>query len=374
MKSGYTTGAHAASAAKAAAILLFSSKYKISSVTLELPVGFQAEFLIDEAQKHHDFSRIQVTKTHNDDIDVTKECKIVCWLSKNYNLIPYNTHKINHSPIIQEFNGLKIFIYAGSGLGVATKEGLDCKAGFPAINPVSLEMIKQAVEDVMEEYLAEVQELHLVFEVINGEEIAKNTANPKVGILGGISFLGKTGIVKPISSEKYLESLQQEINVALKNPCKILVLTMGNTSFKYAKKTYLLNKECFLEIGNFVFDTFRLIDKDKDLKVILLPSIGKLTKIAHGYKNTNNRYGCVDFNLIQEWLAESEFPQPVLSFCKTSNTVAGLEDFIINHYKDFLDKFHCLLKNKAILNIKNWLQEINSGNLDVEIVLVNNKI
>ncbi|MCK7484385.1 MAG: cobalt-precorrin-5B (C(1))-methyltransferase [Bacillus subtilis] len=119
---------------------------------------------------------------------------------------------------------------------------------------------------------------------MTGEEIAKNTANQKVGVIGGISFLGQKGIVKPVSSESYLDSIKAQIAVGANNEAKTIVFTMGNTSLKIAQEYYSLDSECFIEIGNFIFDSIASLQDFQLDKMSIVANIGKLSKIGQGKK------------------------------------------------------------------------------------------
>jgi len=208
---------------------------------------------------------------------------------KNLTLNP--THQ---KPHIFKFKTNIIKIYAGVGVGIVTKKGLKISPNYPAINPTPLNALKNCFEKFICDY--EKLNLYCSISVTNGEKIAKKTANEKVGVIGGISILGTNGFVKPISTIAYLNSIKTEINFAKENKFKILVLTIGNISFQDALKNY--KKEQIIEIGNFVYDTINLSLKFK--KIVLICGIGKMTKIAQGFKNTHNRFGVIDFKMVEK--------------------------------------------------------------------------
>jgi cobalt-precorrin-5B (C1)-methyltransferase len=261
LKSGYTTGVSATFAFR---------------VALE---GYFATNLL---------SISKTNKMQNDDLDVTKGCEIVVSISENIDDLELNP--ISHKPY--RFNNIEL--YAGCGVGVVTKEGLKAPKGFAAINPTPLSAIKKVAEDF------EIKKpLFATISVTNGEEIAKNTANAKVGVLGGISILGTTGFVKPISSDAYLDSIETELEFIKVNGLKEVIFTLGNSSLKEALNYH--DKEQVVEIGNFIYEGIkRALKKDLDIKLYI--GVAKALKVAQGYKNTHNRFGEIDFEMFGKWI------------------------------------------------------------------------
>ena len=262
LRKGYTTGVHATFAFKLALDGYLATKrlYKATSKKME-----------------------------NDDLDVTKGCEIIVMISEKKEDLELNP--LYHKPYnIEE----KLFLYAGSGVGVVTKDGLKPPKGYPAINPTPL----KAIKEIVKKYKIE-KTLYASIGVVDGEKIAKQTANEKVGVLGGISILGSSGFVKPISSEAYLDSVKVELNVIKQSGYKKAVFTIGNSSLRDALKVY--KKEQIVEIGNFVYDGLKLAFK-LDLEVEIYLGVGKAVKIAQGFKNTHNRFGSVDFKKLEEWV------------------------------------------------------------------------
>ncbi len=262
LRKGYTTGVHALFAFKLAMDCYISTKR---------------------------FSQATSKKMENDDLDVTKGCEIVVSISDKKENLELNP--LSHKPYdIEE----KLFLYAGKGVGVATKDGLKPPKGYPAINPTPLKAIKEIVKRFEIE-----KTLYASISVVDGEKIAKQTANEKVGVLGGISILGSSGFVKPISSEAYIKSVEVELEVIKRSEYKKVVFTIGNSSLNEALKSY--KKEQIVEIGNFVYDGLSLAFK-KGLEVKIFLGVGKAVKIAQGFKNTHNRFGSINFNTIEKWI------------------------------------------------------------------------
>ncbi len=372
LKSGYSTGSHATSALKAALVLLLNKEI-IENVEINLPDGEEANLPIEKAENDENYAKVQVIKSYNDDIDVTKGCKIICYASHNLDKISCNSHRIQHKPHELAANSNKLIIYAGKGLGIVTKWGLKLPVGFPAINPATLQMMNIAFAKVMNKLKQKEQIVYISFEVENGEEIAKNTANFKAGVVGGISLLGTKGIVKPVSTDAYLDSLDAEINVASQNFSKQVVFTIGNSSLEFAQRYYELDDECYIEIGNFVYDCIhKLVDFNFE-KLILCANLGKMTKIAQAKKNTNNRFGDIDFVLVKQWLLENNYPEKLISLADEVTTVKAIEEVIESEYGECLKSFYDLIIQKAFNVIALWINEAGLDKIDMEIVLTDGK-
>jgi cobalt-precorrin-5B (C1)-methyltransferase len=262
LRKGYTTGVHA--------LLAFRSALGVFLATKETAVA-------------------KNQKIDNDDLDVTKGATIVVVISNQKNELKLNPTP--HKPY--RYKNLQIF--AGEGVGVVTKDGLKPPKGYPAINPTPLEAIFKYYEP-----FASSQEIYCSIGIEDGEKIAKDTANKKVGVVGGLSILGTTGWVKPVSAEAYLDSIEAELSV-IKQTYKKVVFTLGNSSKREALKVY--SEEEIVEIGNFIYDGIKMAI-NLGLDVTLYIGIAKAVKVAQGFKNTHNRFGSIDFKELQEWVRE----------------------------------------------------------------------
>ena len=273
LRSGYTTGVHTSYAFKSALSTFIACNTTSVSKT---------------------------NKMDNDDLDVTKGCEIIVSISSSLDELKLNS--IKHKPYIFESNNTKINIYASSGVGVVTKVGLKPKVGFCAINPVPLKALQDVFESLSSKLLND--EIFCTVGVTNGEQIAKQTANAKVGVLGGISILGTKGIVKPISASAYIDSISTELDFAKANDYKIILFTLGNTAFKKANE-YINTKDekefYIIEIGNFIYDSISLALHKKLYNIELWLGIAKSVKVALGFKNTHNRFGSIDLNEVSLW-------------------------------------------------------------------------
>ncbi len=320
LRKGYTTGVHASFAFKCAL-----DSFLCTSLT----------------------SISKTNKMDNDDIDVTKGCEIVVIITKDKNELHLNP--IFQTPQLFTCRGSSIEIYAGKGVGVVTKKGLKIAPNFPAINPVPLDAMKKAFEKLCKD--KKDLKLYCSISITDGEELAKQSANSKVGVLGGLSILGTKGIVKPISSAAYMDSVETEIGFANQNGYTPLVFTLGNLSLEYARKYY--DDEQIIEVGNFVYDSFKIADSLKVKNVLFICGIGKMTKIAQGFKNTHNRFGVIDFELLKKRI-KSTFNVQVDT--KSTLTVKGISQQLKE--LNLKDEFYKMVEKDAQNEVSQWFEQM----------------
>ena len=313
LRKGYTTGYHASFAFRSALQGFMATKMLTKSITY---------------------------KMDNDDLDVTKGCEIVVTISDKLEDLELND--IEHEPYI--IGSLEL--YAGIGVGVVTKEGLKPLKGFPAINPTPL----KAIEQIYRRF-GNTEQTFCTIAVTNGEEIAKQTANAKVGVLGGISILGTTGYVKPISSDAYMDSIRTELGVAKANGYTQVVLTLGNSSFSYAKEHY--DEMQIVEIGNFVYDALEIVEDLEIDSAIFICGIGKATKVMQGCRNTHNRFGSIDFEQLKMQIFEELQAQVDI---ESTKTVKGLTSQLETMEK--LEAFYSMISQKTDEQLGSWFSTI----------------
>lgn len=262
-KSGFTTGSCAAGAAKAACLLI-KDNWQGSEVDIPLPGGQRLTLLIKSWEKiDGDVSRVGIIKDAGDDPDITHGLEI-------------------RASVRVLSNCGNVVIRGGQGVGVVTKKGLQVPVGESAINPVPRQMIQAAVREVFPK-----EEVEVVIEVPRGEEIAQKTLNPRLGIVGGISILGTTGIVRPMSEEAFKTSILPELDQALAYGHKAIILTPGHYGFRAATEQLLVPAEAIVQMSNFVGFLLEEAAFRKIEKVILFGHIGKLIKVAGGIFHTH---------------------------------------------------------------------------------------
>lgn len=261
LRSGFTTGACASAAAKAAVTVLLGLG-KPERVEILLPGSLLVTLPVCRTYDDGSWVVAEVVKDAGDDPDVTDG--VTLKVSARWSDNPGVT------------------INRGEGVGLVTKPGLAVEPGMPAINPGPRKMIEDSVRQLTE------QGIELIVSIPGGAEIAQNTFNPRLGIVGGLSILGTTGIVKPFSCEAIRDTLEVSLSVA--SACKIIapVLVPGRIGEKAARRLYELNNEQLIEVGNewgFVLDRTR----DFPFKGILVVGhAGKLAKLPQGQWDTHS--------------------------------------------------------------------------------------
>ena len=350
LRSGYTTGTHA-SAVLGAVLKEYYLHEKLTNIEVFLPKS-NAKIDVKREAKYH-FSSIKVD---NDDLDVTKGC---CIHAELFFHMPKGLKAQTPSSI--KVKNTNIFIYGGHGVGIVTKAGLKIQPNYPAINPVPLKMMRQVAMGIVEEKTEE--NLHIVLSIDNGEEIAKQTANKKVGVIGGISILGTRGIVKPISADAYLDSIEAEVSVANALGFSEIVFTLGNTAHDYANKYYDVTQ--VVEIGNFIYDGASRLKNSKFKKMIFISSVAKMCKIAQENKNTHNRFGGIDFDEVKLWLKQE------LDFDLGKDEYLTLKAVLQTLTKEKTKLFVDFLGYKASQSFKKWFIELEVNIKEIEIITLN---
>ncbi|RDV83632.1 cobalt-precorrin-5B (C(1))-methyltransferase CbiD [Ammonifex thiophilus] len=280
---GYTTGACAAAAAKAAALLLFHGVL-VQEVRIKTPQGKELVLPVASAEKGEGWARCGVVKDAGDDPDVT------------HGLTVYAT--VAPAPELR--------LEGGPGVGVVTRPGLPVPPGEPAINPGPRQMILEAVREV----LPPGQGAVITVSVPGGEEVAARTFNPRLGIVGGISILGTTGIVVPFSEEAYRESLKAAVNVAVAEGQRILVLVPGRSAERLALG-YGFPAAAVVPMANYVGFLLQHCAEAGVEGVLLWGQAGKLLKVAGGIFNTHSRVADARLEVLAA-LAAAEGASPFL--------------------------------------------------------------
>lgn len=293
---GYTTGVYAAAASKAATrMLLFGEKKERESV--DLPSGEQASIQISSVGADNKSARGLVVKQPNQDIDVTKGVQI----SVEARFLEIAAKK-------------RVIIKGGKGVGTVTLPGLQIEVGEPAINPVPLRMIRKEIDDLLKELDTD-RSIELTVAVLNGEEIAKKTFNSKLGITGGISIIGTSGIVRPMSDDGWKESLKPQIDIAIADGFRKLVLTFGNLGER-AALAQGFSKRQIVQMSNFVGYILDASIKRGVKEIFLIGHIGKVIKIADGHLDTHSKRAAQDLSMISSFAIKSGLPASKLDDLK----------------------------------------------------------
>ena len=266
LRCGYTTGSCATAVAKACAIMLLSEEL-VNVVIIDTPKGTRLTLQIEDIVKQRDWVSCSISKDAGDDPDVTNGIRISARVEKI-------------------LNGIQID--GGSGVGRVTKGGLSCAVGEAAINPIPRQMIKEALRQVSQKYNYN-GGFSVVISAENGEEIAKKTFNPRLGIVGGISILGTSGIVEPMSEKAIIETIRLEINSKIIKNSKYLLISPGNYGRDFALKEFGLDIDLGVKCSNFIGEAIDYAAYKKEKNILLIGHAGKLCKIAGGIMNTHSR-------------------------------------------------------------------------------------
>jgi len=342
LRTGYTTGACAAAAAKAATTLLLRNiapstpKGEGLCVEIPFPDGSRHKFRIqDSGYRIQDKTAFaSVIKDAGDDPDVTNGAAIIATVqSSEKNLLTPHT--------------LPLTIKGGEGVGIVTKPGLPVSVGEPAINPVPRRMIKEAVMELISECGLQNSEfriphLETTISVPDGERLAKKTLNYRLGIIGGISILGTTGIVSPISSESWTATINSSMDVARAMGHNEIVLSAGRTSEKAHMKKYNLPEECYVMMGDYLEYSLLEAKRHGFKKIHLCAQWAKMLKIAMATPQTHVKYGAIDIKMALKFLADIRYGSSLFKEVQNSsnsfNTAREIFDFINSELKTLNSK------------------------------------
>ena len=330
-RSGFTTGACSAAAARAATLGLLTGEVP-ASVVCHLPNGHDVSFAVSEGRIVDGVAHAVIVKDAGDDPDATNGAH----LTADVRLLPNATGEI--------------VLKGGPGVGVVTKEGLGLEVNGPAINPVPRRNIADNVRAVAGELLDH-GGLEVTISVPGGDEMAKKTLNARLGILCGISILGTTGIVRPYSTAAFRASVVQAIDVAARQGQNSVVFTTGGRSEKFAMRQLPeLDESCFVQMGDFVKAAFTSAIKRRMQHVYVGAMAGKLTKMGQGLSVTHAWKAEIDRDLLADAAQETGAPPDLVEEIRNAETA--------RFAAERLDKlgltvpFHRALACKAIRSLK----------------------
>jgi cobalt-precorrin-5B (C1)-methyltransferase len=278
LRRGWTTGTCAAAAARAAYQALLTGVFP-DPVPVLLPGGLRPAFALAVHAIAAGFARAGIVKDAGDDPDVTHGALVIATVS--------------HGP-----KGSGVAFRAGEGVGTVTLPGLPLPPGEPAINPVPREIIRTAIAEVAAEY-GGTGDVTVEISIPNGEKIAERTLNGRLGIVGGLSILGTTGVVVPYSCAAWIHSIYRGIDVARAAGLTHLAGATGSTSEKAVAALYGLPDAALIDMGDFVGGMLKYLRRHPVEQVTVAGGMGKLTKLGQGLLDLHSRRGEVDL----DWLA-----------------------------------------------------------------------
>ncbi|GKS60755.1 cobalt-precorrin-5B C(1)-methyltransferase [Candidatus Nitrosocosmicus sp.] len=346
LRTGLTTGTSAAAATKAALQTLLGKEI-YEEIQITLPKGKIVELPI--AWTRVDDSRVtcSVIKDGGDDPDVTHGAEIL-------------------STVEFTSEAGSVQVKGGIGVGKVTKPGLGLPIGSHAINPMPLKMIKDSVDEVLSKNIDSTKSfgIAITITVPKGAEIAIKTDNPRLGIIGGISILGTTGIVLPYSTASFAAAIRQGLDVGIAQGADTFILTTGGRSEDFMKHLFQERypEHCYIQMGDFAGFSVKQCH-DKGVKRIFIGGfIGKLTKIAMGVKQTHVRGSHVSMDFMARLAEESGANKELVDSIVNANTARHVSEIIDSNS---IVGFYDLICREAVKQLKNY-----SGNqLLIEVLL-----
>ena len=318
---GYTTGSCAAAAAKASAEMLLSGE-EIRQVRLLTPKGIELYLELEEIMRKKSEVSCAVRKYSGDDPDVT-----------NGTLVCARAVLACHDSITESgytdpaYPGIEVT--GGEGIGMVTRDGLSCPVGHYAINPVPRTAIfREAALARREAGMPEIP-LRIEISIPSGRELAEKTFNPHLGIIGGISVLGTTGIVNPMSEAALVETIRLDIRVHAQEDVSLLAVAPGNYGERFLKEETGLSMENFIKCSNFIGTSFKMLSQEGIHRALLAGHVGKLVKVAGGVMNTHSRYGDRRMEILSACARTVGFPEA--DALLPMNTTEEAADFLYEH-------------------------------------------
>lgn len=308
LRRGWTTGACAAAAARAAATGLLSGEFP-DPVTIRLPRGKDATFALAHRRAVTGAVTAGVVKDAGDDPDVTDGALVL-------------------ATVRCAAAGAGVTFAAGEGVGTVTKPGLSLRVGEPAINPKPRELIAGELSDVARSHSA-AADFHVTISIPGGEQLARRTTNGRLGIEGGLSVLGTSGIVIPYSCAAWVHSIHRGIDVARAGGVCHIVIATGRTSEHAARLRHGLDDDALIEMGDFVGATLTYLARHPIRRVTVAGGFGKLSKLADGQRDLHSSRSTVDIEKLTIRLAEMGAASTTLEAardCRSASAVLALAE------------------------------------------------
>lgn len=354
LRSGYTTGACAAAAAKAAMLAFLGAKPP-KKVDIPFPDGSRVYFnlfscrLLDSEKKT---AFASVIKDAGDDPDVTNGAEVQAYVSLNPDLDAKVT----------------IAVAGGNGIGVITKPGLAVAVGEPAINPVPRRMIIDAVAEALSEHGGSQEIKYLVtISMPDGERLAEKTLNKRLGIIGGLSILGTTGIVRPISAEAWTATIKASMKVASRNGVEEIVLSTGRTSERAIQERFAFAEEALVMMGDYLQFSLEEAGRFGFSRIHLAGMWAKVLKAAMEIPQTHVRNGALETDQALSFIRALPGGEMAASRLLGANTAREMYNRLIAAGNGDIVTAVCICAKK-------YCQTISAHPVDVHLVDVSGKI
>ena len=336
LRRGYTTGSCAAAASKAAAIMLLGGEI-LETVYLMTPRGIGLTLAVHEIERKENSVSCGIIKDSGDDPDVTNGMTVYSLVEKTD-----EPHEIR--------------IDGGEGIGRVTKPGLDQPVGNAAINSTPRRMITEELQQVCED-TGYTGGLKVTISAPAGVEIAKKTFNPRLGIVGGLSILGTTGIVEPMSDEAVVETIRTELSMRAASGKTVVLFTPGNYGADYIKNELHIDPEIAVTTSNFIGDAFAIAAESGFRGALLVGHIGKLIKVAGGMFNTHSRYGDCRMEIFASHAgmcgASADVVRNIMDSAMTDDMLAILEEAGLRQtvMDSIMNRMHFHLNHRPVGNM-----------------------
>jgi len=342
LKYGYTTGSCAAAASKAASIMLLKQE-TVDFVEIETPKGWKVRVKVEDIEIKERYAVCSVTKDSGDDPDVTDGIKI-------FSKVSFREDK-------------KIEIQGGIGVGKITKEGLSIPVGDWAINPVPRNMIKKEISSIFPQ-----KGLKVKLWIPEGENIAKKTFNSRLGIIGGISIIGTSGIVEPMSEEAFKESIKLEMKISMQDKRESMIFCFGNYGVNFCKKRGI-DENNIIKTSNFIGDILDEAVNFKIKKVLIVGHVGKLIKVAGGIFNTHSKMADSRMEILSAYTALNGGNRYLIKRIMESNTTEEAVEILQNQKQI---NFEVIFKEIAEV-VKLKCEKRIYNKIDIEVVIFSQK-
>ncbi|WP_417795995.1 cobalt-precorrin-5B (C(1))-methyltransferase [Terasakiella pusilla] len=340
LRKGWTTGACATAAATSAYHALINGDF-VDPVTIHLPKGHTPAFALNRQGYEGASAWASVIKDAGDDPDITHGAEIRVTVT----LLPAGS-------------GLRF--KNGAGVGLVTKPGLPLAVGEPAINPVPRQMITDNLNKVQA-----APDVEVCVSVTNGEALAQKTMNPRLGILGGLSILGTTGIVVPYSCSAWIHSIHRGIDVAKAMGLPHVAACTGSTSEKTVRALYPLEDSALIDMGDFAGGVLKYLRKHPIEKLTLCGGFAKFCKLAQGEMDLHSSRSRIDLEQMAKWMGEAGGDAALCERVLQANT--ALEVIELAQANDIA------LGDLVARRTKEVARAVVSGHCEVEVVLINRK-
>jgi len=295
LRRGWTTGACAAAATKAAFAALRTGTFP-DPVSIRLPKGETPSFALALEGRGEGWAQAGIIKDAGDDPDVTHGCTVIATVRTR---------------------GKGVTFKAGLGVGTVTRAGLPIAVGEPAINPVPREMMRAVIEEQGG------GDVEIEISIPDGEALAQKTWNPRLGIVGGLSILGTTGIVHPFSCAAWIASIHRGVDVARAMGLTHIAGCTGSTSEDAVRAHFNLPLEAMMDMGDFAGGLLKYVREHPVARITIGGGIGKITKLAQGAMDLHSGRSQIDF----EWLARFA-PESLHGEVKAANTAQQVLDML----------------------------------------------